>query len=114
MKLTETTIGADEIAAALDWSKEWFLRKVRDLTENHGMPHRIPGSPRKGGRWHRATIEKWLAGYDGKKRAALRGEDEELTVSADRASLYLVYVNHAPISRGTPQLVVDNTTRARA
>ena len=114
MTLSQCTIGAEEIAAALDWTKPYFLRKVGDLTDNQGMPHRIPGSRSKGGRWHRAAIETWLAGYDEKKRAALRGEDEQEAISADRFSLYLAYVNPSPIGgRSGPQLIVDNT-RARA
>lgn len=110
MTLSASTISAEEIAAALDWTRSYFLRKVGDLVAYEGMPHRIPGSPRKGGRWHRGAIESWLASYDAKKRAALREEDEALAVSADRAALHLAYVNPSPIGgRIGLKLIVDNT-----
>ncbi len=50
------TIGADELAQALGWSRDYFLSRCGFLHASAGMPRRIPGTKV----WSRKLIEAWL------------------------------------------------------
>ncbi|RXT29341.1 hypothetical protein B5P46_11710 [Rhizobium leguminosarum] len=108
MTLAENTVGAEEIAAALELTKEHFLRKVRTLTEMEGMPARLPGNARRP-RWSRTAVSRWLDTYGDRKRAAETKAEADEAVLANRQALHLAYVRPDRAAFTGPRLAIDNT-----
>lgn len=108
MTLSENTVGAEEIAAALGLTKEHFLRKVRTLVAMEGMPARLPGNARRP-RWWRDTITRWLDTYGERKRAAETKAEADEAVLANRQALHLAYVRPDRAAFTGPRLAIDNT-----
>lgn len=90
MTLMEQTVTAEEIASALNYAPDYFLRIVPELVANHGMPCRLPSSRRQF-RWSRPAVEGWLAGYH--KTAPRRIDPVEIPedIAATRHALRLAY-----------------------
>lgn len=90
--LQQQTIEAAEIADALGYSKNYFLRIVDKLTNSHGMPPRLPSR----NRWSRPAIEHWLKSYSTDTRPQVRMAPHFTaanfgTIEAQRAQLAVAY-----------------------
>jgi hypothetical protein len=80
------TMLASEIAGLLGWKTVWFRRQLKKLVSEHGMPAALPG-----GRWHRATIMRWLDRY-GELKARAAGRDmAKIRIDIDREALLAKY-----------------------
>lgn len=108
MTLKDDTVGAEEIAAALELTKEHFLRKARALVEMEGMPARLPGNARRQ-RWSRTAVTRWLDSYGDRKRAAETKAEADEAVLANRQALHLAYVRPDRAAFTGPRLAIDNT-----
>ncbi|WFS02188.1 hypothetical protein [Rhizobium tumorigenes] len=97
--LTETTIEAGEIAAALGWKPETFLRKVSGLVKTEGMPERLPGRRR----WSRLAIERWIGTYADRAARQRDSARAATNIATDNARLRGTYVKQGL------RLAVDNT-----
>jgi len=85
--LQQQTIDAAEIAAALGYSPNYFLRIVDKLTTSHGMPPRLPGRKR----WSRPAIEQWLKSYKADTRPKISKAITFSPIDLQRAQLAAAY-----------------------
>lgn len=96
MALSDQVVSAAEIAEALQYAPDYFLRIVPDLIQNHGMPCRLPSSHARH-TWSRKAIENWLSTYHETAGRRVAAKTEEVSLPADiieqRAALRLAYAN---------------------
>ena len=96
MALSDQVVSAAEIAEALQYAPDYFLRIVPDLIQNHGMPCRLPSSHVRH-TWSRPAIERWLSTYHetGARRAVVQGREDALPsdIAQQRQALRLAYAN---------------------
>lgn len=94
MALSDQVVSAAEIAEALQYAPDYFLRIVPDLIQNHGMPCRLPSSHVRH-TWSRKAIEHWLSTYHetASRRVAHPGREQELPsdIVEHRQALRLAY-----------------------
>jgi hypothetical protein len=98
MTLMDKTVTATEIASALNYAPDYFLRIVPDLVANHGMPCRLPSSRRQF-RWSRPAVESWLASYHTATPRHLDTVEIPQDIAATRQALRLVYASTAEGAR---------------
>jgi hypothetical protein len=100
MTLMDKTVTAKELASALNYAPDYFLRIVPDLVANHGMPCRLPSSRREF-RWSRPAVENWLATYHDAagSRVILSGPDVPADIADIRHALHLAYAAPAEGAR---------------
>lgn len=96
MALSDQVVSAAEIAEALQYAPDYFLRIVPDLIQNHGMPCRLPSSHARH-TWSRPAVERWLATYheEGARRAPTYGQPPALPddIASTRSALRLAYAS---------------------